>query len=104
MINTTRKKRVSLRGGARPILKETSPAPKERVGALSAALVSEVIDIRHANNVTQTQLDKASGVRQGVITQIECGESDPKLSTLIKLLLPFGKTLAVVSLRTEHIE
>ena len=97
-----RKKRVSLRGNVQPILKETEPASKERIAAIKASIVEEIIEARHANKVVQKRLEAVSGVRQVVITRLECGISDPKLSTIIKLLLPLGKTLAVVPMGAKQ--
>ena len=37
-----------------------------------------------------------SGVKQPIIARIETGKSIPQVSTLIKLLVPLGKTLAIV--------
>ncbi|MDO5042300.1 MAG: helix-turn-helix transcriptional regulator [Slackia sp.] len=46
----------------------------------------------------QTRLAAACGVAQPVIARVETGESDPRPSTLLKILAPLGKTLEVVDL------
>ena len=63
---------------------------------VKAALVAEIVNARHETGLTQKQLEAASGVRQPIIARLEKGTTDPQLSTLIKLLAPLGKTLAVV--------
>jgi predicted transcriptional regulator len=67
---------------------------------LRVALISEIIHTRHNNGLSQKQLEKASGVRQPVIARLEKGTTDPQLSTLLKVLAPLGKTLAIVPLDT----
>jgi len=98
-ISTMRRKRVP--PNAHPVLSETSPVSPEVIEELKRLLISDIIDARHANNVPQTKLHEVSGVVQPCIQRLESGETDPKLTTLIKLLLPLNKTLAVVSLRTK---
>jgi predicted transcriptional regulator len=49
--------------------------------------------------LTQKELESASGVKQPVIARLERGNTDPQLSTLIKVLAPLGKTLAIVPLK-----
>ena len=77
--------------------KENLLTPEERAEiAVKAALVGEIVNARHETGLTQKQLEAASGVRQPIIARLEKGTTDPQLSTLIKLLAPLGKTLAVV--------
>ena len=77
--------------------KDTLLTPEERAEiTVKAALVSEIINARHDTGLTQKQLEAISGVRQPVIARLEKGTTDPQLSTLLKLLAPLGKTLAVV--------
>ena len=97
-----RMKRVRLKDNERPILTETGPASKERIEAIKGVLVEQVIQARHDNNVVQKRLEAVTGVKQIVITRLECGITDPHLTTLIKLLLPLGKTLAVVPLEPRR--
>jgi predicted transcriptional regulator len=65
---------------------------------LRVALVGELIKARQEQGLSQKKLEEISGVRQPVIARLERGTSDPQLSTVIKLLAPLGKTLAVVPL------
>ena len=65
---------------------------------MRVAVVSELIKARQAQGLTQKKLEEMSGVKQPVIARLERGTTDPQLSTVIKLLAPLGKTLAVVPL------
>lgn len=67
---------------------------------LRVALVNEIISTRQAQGLTQKQLENISGVRQPVIARLEKGITDPQLSTMLKVLVPLGKTLAIVTLDT----
>lgn len=65
---------------------------------LRVALIGELIKARQDKGITQKQLEILSGVKQPVIARMENGTSIPKLSTILKVLAPLGKTLAVVPL------
>ena len=65
---------------------------------LRVALIGELIKSRKEKGLTQRQLEELSGVKQPIIARIENGKSMPNLSTLLKLLAPLGKTLAITSL------
>lgn len=59
-------------------------------------IVYEVVSLRKAKGFSQAQLEEAAGVRQPVIARFEKGETSPQLDTLLKMLAPLGKTLAIV--------
>ena len=63
---------------------------------LRVALISELIKARNEQGVSQKKLEEMSGVKQPIIARIDTGKSIPQVSTLIKLLVPLGKTLAIV--------
>ena len=63
---------------------------------LRVALIGELIKARNEQGISQKKLEEISGVKQPVIARIETGKSIPQVSTLIKLLVPLGKTLAIV--------
>lgn len=65
---------------------------------LKAILVGEMVKARREKGVTQKELEELSGVRQPIIARMEKGRTDPQLETILKILAPLGKTLAVVSL------
>jgi DNA-binding XRE family transcriptional regulator len=68
---------------------------------LRVALIGELIKARHEQGISQKKLEELSGVKQPVIARMEKGLTNPQLSTLLKVLAPLGKTLAVVPLRSE---
>lgn len=81
------------------VLRDTLVSPEQRAETdLKVALLGEIITARQASGLTQKELEAASGVRQPVIARLEKGTTDPQLSTIIKVLAPLGKTLAVVPL------
>ena len=65
---------------------------------LRVALMSEIITARNEKGITQTQLEELTGIKQPMIARIEHGKGNPQLETIIKLLAPLGKTLAIVPL------
>lgn len=65
---------------------------------LRVMLIGELIKARQDKGLTQKQLEKITGIKQPVIARMENGTSIPKISTILKLLAPLGKTLAVVPL------
>ena len=67
---------------------------------LRVALIGELIKARKEKGITQQKLEELSGVKQPVIARLERGSTSPQLSTVLKILAPLGKTLAIVPL--EH--
>lgn len=61
-------------------------------------LIGEVIEARKGKGVTQAELDELCGVNQTHIARIENHKADPQVSTILKILKPLGKTLAVVDI------
>ena len=67
---------------------------------LRVALITELIQARQEQGLTQKQLEELSGVKQHVIARMERGTSTPSVSTIMKLLAPLGKKLAIVPLES----
>lgn len=65
------------------------------------ALIREIIKARQEQGITQKRLEEMSGVKQPVIARMEKGITSPQIDTVLKLLAPLGKTLAVVPLKTK---
>ncbi len=65
---------------------------------LRVALIGELIKARKEKGLSQKQLEELSGVRQPVIARMEKGTTSPQVDTILKVLIPLGKTLAVVPL------
>lgn len=63
---------------------------------LRVALIGELAKARKEQGLTQRELEALSGVKQPVIARIENGTATPNLNTILKVLAPLGKTLAVV--------
>jgi len=94
-----RNKPISPIGDDWDTLRETLLTPEERAQTdIKVALLSEIISARQASGLTQKELEAVSGVKQPVIARLERGSTDPQLSTIIKVLAPLGKTIAIVSL------
>lgn len=68
---------------------------------LRVAIIGELIKARQEKGISQKKLEELSGVRQPVIARIEKGSVSPQVRTLLKMLVPLGKTLAIVPLETE---
>ena len=65
---------------------------------LRVALIGELIKARQEKGISQKKLEELSGVKQPVIARMEKGLTSPQLDTVLKLLVPLGKTLAIVPL------
>jgi len=61
-----------------------------------ARFMIELINAREENKLSQRDLEALCGVSQSSIARIERGTVSPTLDTLFKVLVPLGKTLAVV--------
>ena len=60
--------------------------------------------MRQYNNLSQNELADMSGVRQPMIARIEHGINTPNMSTVLKLLAAFGKTLYIGDLKNVELE
>lgn len=67
---------------------------------LRVALIGELIKARQEKGISQKKLEELSGVKQPIIARMEKGSTKPQLDTILKVLAPLGKTLAVVPI--EH--
>ena len=56
---------------------------------------------RKEHGISQKKLEELSGVRQPIIARMEKGRTSPQLDTVLKVLAPLGKTLAVVPLERQ---
>ncbi len=68
---------------------------------LRVALIGEVIKARQEQGLSQKQLEALSGVKQQLIARVEKGSTNPQIETVLKILAPLGKTLAVVPIDTQ---
>ena len=65
---------------------------------LRVALIGDLIKARQEQGISQKRLEELSGVKQPVIARMEAGVTSPQIDTILKVLAPLGKTLAVVPL------
>lgn len=68
---------------------------------LRVAIIGELIKARQEKGISQKKLEELSGVKQPVIARMEKGSTSPQLDTILRVLAPLGKTLAVVPLETK---
>lgn len=59
-------------------------------------IIKELISIREASGQSQKKLAEAVGMKQQTIAKIERFLVSPQLRTLMRLLDPFGYTIAIV--------
>lgn len=68
---------------------------------LRVAIIGEIIKARQEKGMSQKKLEELSGVKQPIIARMENGKTSPQLETVLKVLAPLGKTLAIVPLKTD---
>ena len=77
--------------------RETLLTPEERHEIdIKVEIITAILNARNKAGYSQKQLERLTGVKQPVISRMEKGETDPRLSTIMKILEPLGKTLVVV--------
>jgi DNA-binding XRE family transcriptional regulator len=57
----------------------------------------DLIKTRQTEGLSQKKLESLSGVNQPIIARMEKGNTSPNIDTILKILAPLGKTLAIVS-------
>ncbi|SRR5712692_4604921 len=65
-------------------------------------LARELAEARKAHHLTQSELAKRSGVPQSVISKIEGGAANATEITLVRVLHPLGRTLAIVPAKSHR--
>lgn len=65
---------------------------------LRVSLIGELIAARKEKGLSQKKLEELSGVKQPIIARMEKGLTNPQIDTILKVLAPLGKTLAVVDI------
>ena len=84
-------------GGDWETLRKELLTPEERAASnLRVAVMIELTRARKERGISQKRLEELSGVRQPVIARMERGNTSPQIDTVLKVLAPLGKTLAVV--------
>ena len=83
-------------------VRKTLLTPEERAAsAIRVELMAELINARNEQGISQKKLEELSGVKQPIIARMERGHTSPQIDTVIKLLAPLGKTLAIVPLESH---
>lgn len=86
-------------GGTWEELQKELFTPEEIAASnLRVALIGELIKARQERGISQKKLEELSGVKQPIIARIEKGTTNPQIDTILKVLAPLGKTLAIVPL------
>lgn len=88
----------ALRGTWEELQKELFTPEEIAASNLRVALIGELIKARQEKGLSQKKLEELSGVKQPIIARMEKGITNPQIDTVLKLLAPLGKTLAVVPL------
>lgn len=68
---------------------------------LRVQLMGELIKARREQGISQKKLEELSGVKQPVIARMEKGYTSPQIDTLLKVLAPLGKTIAIVPIKAR---
>ena len=79
--------------------KDIYTADEIRESDLKVSLISEFIRAIDELGISQKKLEELSGVKQPIIARMEKGYSNPQIETVLKLLAPMGKTLAIVPIK-----
>lgn len=69
---------------------------------LHAALISALVEARQEKGFSQRELEALTGVKQPQIARMERGDANPQIDTLLRILAPLGKTLAIVPLQARR--
>jgi len=89
-------------GGRWEEVRETLLTPEERAASkLRVAMMVELIHARQERGISQKKLGEMSGVKQPIIARMEKGYTSPQIDTVLKVLAPLGKTLAIIPLEPE---
>ena len=83
--------------------KEILKQDKETMN-LEYDLICAFIKLRHELGLTQQQMAEEAGVIREMITILETRKKTPQVTTLIKLLKPFGYTLSITKIKEEQNE
>ena len=86
-------------GGTWEELQKELFTPEEIAASnLRVALIGELIKARQERGISQKKLEELSGVKQPIIARMEKGTTNTQIDTILKVLAPLGKTLAIVPL------
>ena len=58
-------------------------------------IISQIIEIRRAQNITQAELAKRVGTQKSNISRLESGNYNPSLDFLVKVVASLGKNIKI---------
>ena len=96
MKNSESKKNPAIGRSWEDVQKELFTPEEIAASDFRVDLICALIEARKEKGITQKELEELTGIKQSAIARVESGDSNPKISTLTKLLAPLGKRLAVV--------
>jgi transcriptional regulator with XRE-family HTH domain len=100
MRQTKKNKALTLADLENELLEDGHITPEEIAESNArAAIMVELIKARNDQKISQRKLEELTGIRQPAIARIEKGAISPSIDTMLKVLAPLGKTLAVVPIR-----
>lgn len=70
--------------------------------SLEMDIIKATIEARKSLNMTQSELSRKTGIKQPAIARFENGSHSPTISTLIKMLVPMGYGIKIVSLKNSR--
>lgn len=83
--------------------KEILEQDKETID-LEYNLICDFIKLRHKLGLTQQQMADDAGVVRELIAILETRKKTPQITTLIRLLRPFGYTIGIKKIDSEVID
>ena len=86
------------------VRKEIHTPKKSTSYELCEDIIKEITHMRQYNSLSQQDLADMSGVKQPMIARFERGINTPNMSTVLKLLAAFGKTLYIGDLKNVELE
>lgn len=69
-----------------------------------AAIVEEIVKLRHDYGMSQAEFAELTGIKQPVIARTETGATMPNMRTILTLLLSLGKTLYIGDLKDVSVQ
>ena len=86
------------------VRKEIHAPKKSSSYEICETITQEIARMRKYNHMSQQELADRSGVKQQMIARFESGINTPNMSTVLKLLAAFGKTLYIGDLKNVELE
>ena len=70
---------------------------------MRVAIMSELIEARHEQGISQKKLEELSGVSQPVIARMETGKTSPQLDTVLKVLASINSLMIATRISLSRI-